>query len=168
MGPGLDPSSDLGPLISKHAVAKATLHVSDALERGARSCDGTFSAPLSDQGNFMPPVVLCNVTDDMMVAQVETFGPVAAILQFDSEEEVLDRINRSEFGLAGYLYTKDITRIFRFSESMEVGMVGVNEGIISTETAPFGGIKSSGIGREGSKYGIDDYIDVKYVCIGGL
>ncbi|WP_192551741.1 NAD-dependent succinate-semialdehyde dehydrogenase [Pseudomonas sp. IzPS59] len=153
-----------GPLINAQAVAKVQEHVSDALEKGATLLTG--GQPHTLGGNFYEPTVLGDVTPDMLVARDETFGPLAPIFRFDTEEQAIALANDTEFGLASYLYTRDLGRAWRVSEALEYGMVGVNEGLISTEVAPFGGIKQSGLGREGSKYGIDDYIEQKYMCLG--
>jgi succinate-semialdehyde dehydrogenase/glutarate-semialdehyde dehydrogenase len=119
-------------------------------------------------GNFFQPTVLSGVTSKMRIFREETFGPVAPLLRFASEKEAISMANDTEFGLAAYFYTRDVGRVFRVAEALEYGIVGINEGIISTETAPFGGVKQSGLGREGSKYGIEDYVEIKYVCLGGL
>lgn len=153
-----------GPLINAKAVAKVEEHIHDALEKGATLLAGGRRHELG--GNFFEPTVLGDVTPDMLVARDETFGPLAPIFRFDTEEEAIALANDTEFGLASYLYTRDLGRAWRVSEALEYGMVGVNEGLISTEVAPFGGIKQSGLGREGSKYGIDDYIELKYMCLG--
>lgn len=167
IGDGFDSRTVQGPLISKKAVVKVKEHVADAVSKGAKVLVG--GKPLENLGpNFFEPTVLTDVPETCVIAKEETFGPVAALFKFDTEEQVIELANNTEFGLAGYFYSKDIGRIFRVSEAMEVGMVGVNEGIISTEVAPFGGVKQSGIGREGSKYGCDDYINIKYVCIGNV
>ncbi|KMT54665.1 NAD-dependent succinate-semialdehyde dehydrogenase [Pseudomonas fildesensis] len=152
-----------GPLINSKAVAKVEEHINDALSKGATLLAGGH--PHSLGGNFFEPTVLGDVTSEMLVARDETFGPLAPIFRFDTEEEAIALANDTEFGLASYLYTRDLGRAWRVSEALEYGMVGVNEGLISTEVAPFGGIKQSGLGREGSKYGIDDYIEQKYMCL---
>ena len=153
-----------GPLINAKAVAKVEEHINDALGKGATLLAG--GKPHALGGNFFEPTVLGNVTPHMLVARDETFGPLAPIFRFDTEAEAIAMANDTEFGLASYLYTRDLGRAWRVSEALEYGMVGVNEGLISTEVAPFGGIKQSGLGREGSKYGIDDYIEQKYMCLG--
>ena len=162
-GNGLHEGVTTGPLINEAALAKVQEHVADALARGARVATGGMSHSLG--GNFYQPTVLLDVPHAARLTQEETFGPVAALLRFSSEEEVLTRANDTAFGLASYLYTRDIGRVFRMSEALECGMVGVNTGLISTEVAPFGGIKASGLGREGSKYGINDYLEMKYICL---
>jgi len=124
--------------------------------------------PADQGGLFFQPTILTGVTSDMKVAVEETFGPVAPLFKFETEEEVIKLANNTEFGLASYFYSKDVAKIFRVAEALEYGMVGINTGLISTEVAPFGGIKQSGLGREGSKYGIDDYTELKYMCLGGI
>ncbi|MGO4799778.1 NAD-dependent succinate-semialdehyde dehydrogenase [Pseudomonas sp. W22_MBD1_FP4] len=153
-----------GPLINDKAVAKIEEHISDALANGATLLAGGKTHALG--GNFFQPTVLGEVTSEMLVARDETFGPLAPVFRFETEAEAISMANDTEFGLASYLYTRDLGRAWRVSEALEYGMVGVNEGLISTEVAPFGGIKQSGLGREGSKYGIDDYIEQKYMCVG--
>ena len=166
VGDGLAGQTDQGPLIDKHALAKVEEHIADALAKGARLVAGGARHALG--GTFFQPTILTDVTSAMMVAREETFGPVAPLFRFKSEEEALRLANDTEFGLAGYFYTRDLARAWRVSEALECGIVGLNTGIISTEVAPFGGIKESGIGREGSKYGILDYTEIKYVCVGGI
>jgi succinate-semialdehyde dehydrogenase/glutarate-semialdehyde dehydrogenase len=166
VGDGLAGQTDQGPLIDKHALAKVEEHIADALAKGARVAAGGARHALG--GTFFQPTILTDVTSAMMVAREETFGPVAPLFRFKSEEEALRLANDTEFGLAGYFYTRDLARAWRVSEALECGIVGLNTGIISTEVAPFGGIKESGIGREGSKYGILDYTEIKYVCVGGI
>lgn len=166
VGPATDPASRQGPLINQLALKKVQSHISDALEHGASLLAGGVPHPLG--GLFFQPTVLINVDSRMRIAHEETFGPVAPLMRFSSEQEAIDLANQSEFGLAGYFYSRDIGRIWRVAEALEVGMVGINEGIISTEVAPFGGIKQSGLGREGSGYGIEDYLEVKYLCFGGI
>lgn len=162
-GNGLQEGVTTGPLINAAGVAKVKEHVADALARGATLATGGTSHSLG--GNFFQPTVLLDVPHDAQLTREETFGPVAALLRFSTEEEVLTLANDTDFGLASYLYTRDIGRVWRMSEALECGMVGVNTGLISTETAPFGGIKASGLGREGSKYGINDYLEMKYICL---
>ncbi|PZW55256.1 succinate-semialdehyde dehydrogenase/glutarate-semialdehyde dehydrogenase [Pseudomonas sp. URMO17WK12:I6] len=152
-----------GPLINAKAVAKVEEHINDALAQGATLLAG--GKPHALGGNFFEPTVLGDVTPVMLVARDETFGPLAPLFRFDTEAEAIAMANDTEFGLASYVYTRDLGRAWRVSEALEYGMVGVNEGLISTEVAPFGGIKQSGLGREGSKYGIDDYIEQKYMCL---
>jgi succinate-semialdehyde dehydrogenase/glutarate-semialdehyde dehydrogenase len=166
IGDGLAGRTDQGPLIDAHALAKVEEHIADALAKGARIACGGARHKLG--GTFFQPTILTEVNSSMMVAREETFGPVAPLFRFKSEEEAMRLANDTEFGLASYFYTRDLARAWRVSEALECGIVGLNTGIISTEVAPFGGIKESGIGREGSKYGILDYTEIKYVCVGGV
>ncbi len=166
VGNGLDEGVTQGPLINMAAVEKVESHIADALKKGARVILGGKRHHLG--GTFFEPTLLADVTTDMQVTYEETFGPVAPIYRFSDEAEAIRMANDTEFGLAAYFYARDIGRIWRVSENLEYGIVGINSGIISTETAPFGGIKESGIGREGSKYGIDEYLEIKYLCIGGI
>jgi succinate-semialdehyde dehydrogenase / glutarate-semialdehyde dehydrogenase len=166
VGDGLAGRTDQGPLIDAKALAKVEEHIADALAKGARIACGGARHALG--GTFFQPTILTDVNSSMLVAREETFGPVAPLFRFKSEEEALRLANDTEFGLAGYFYTRDLARAWRVSEALECGIVGLNTGIISTEVAPFGGIKESGIGREGSKYGILDYTELKYVCVGGI
>lgn len=164
LGNGLDPKVQQGPLINKEAIKKVEAHIADAVSKGATIlCGGKAVSP--DQ-LFFEPTVLTEVTADMLIAREETFGPVAPLFRFKTEEEVIRLANATEFGLASYFYSRDIGRIWRVAEGLEYGMVGINEGIVSTEVAPFGGYKESGIGREGSKYGIEEYVEIKYLCMG--
>jgi succinate-semialdehyde dehydrogenase / glutarate-semialdehyde dehydrogenase len=164
VGSGLDQTTQLGPLINEAAVAKVEEHIADALSKGARRVCGGRRHSLG--GNFFEPTVLAGVTEDMLVVREETFGPLAPVIRFTSEAEAIALANDSEFGLAGYFYSRDIGRVWRVAEALECGIVGINTGIISTEVAPFGGIKQSGVGREGSRYGIEDYLEIKYLCLG--
>lgn len=164
VAPADDDGAQQGPLINAKAVAKVEEHIADAVAKGARVLAG--GKPHALGGNFFEPTVLGEVTPEMLVARDETFGPLAPIFRFDTEEQAIAMANDTEFGLASYLYTRDLGRAWRVSEALEYGMVGVNEGLISTEVAPFGGIKQSGLGREGSRYGIDDYIEQKCMCLG--
>lgn len=166
VGSALDGETEQGPLINSAALAKVESHVSDALEKGATLLCGGRRHALG--GTFYEPTILTEVSGDMLIAQDETFGPVAACFRFKDETEVLERANDTPFGLSAYFYSRDIGRVWRMAEGLEAGMVGINEGIISTEVAPFGGIKESGLGREGSKYGLDDYLEIKYLLMGGL
>src|SRR5450755_1549677 len=166
VGDGLAGRTDQGPLIDKNALAKVEEHIADALAKGARIACGGARHALG--GTFFQPTILTEVNSSMLVAREETFGPVAPLFRFKSEEEALRLANDTEFGLAAYFYTRDLARAWRVSEALECGIVGLNTGIISTEVAPFGGIKESGMGREGSKYGILDYTEIKYVCVGGI
>ncbi len=166
VGNGLDENNSQGPLINAAAVEKVESHIADALAKGARVVCGGERHALG--GTFFQPTVLADVTPDMAVAREETFGPVAPLFRFRDEDEAVALANDTEFGLAAYFYSRDIGRIWRVGEALEYGMVGINEGIISTEVAPFGGVKESGLGREGSKYGLDEFVEVKYLCMGGL
>lgn len=166
VGNGMEDGVTTGPLIDENAVRKVKEHITDAVSKGARVAVGGEPSPLG--GLFFQPTILSGVTSDMMVATEETFGPVAPLFRFDTEDEVIAMANNTEFGLASYFYSKDVAKIFRVAEQLEYGMVGINTGLISTELAPFGGIKQSGIGREGSKYGIEDYTEIKYLCLGGI
>jgi succinate-semialdehyde dehydrogenase/glutarate-semialdehyde dehydrogenase len=163
VGDGFEAGVNAGPLITRAAVDKVEEHIADALSKGAKVAVG--GKPDAKGGLFFQPTILTGVTTDMMVAREETFGPVAPLFRFDTEEQVIEMANNTEFGLASYFYSKDVSKIFRVAEALEYGMVGVNTGLISTEVAPFGGIKQSGQGREGSKYGIEDYIEIKYLCL---
>jgi succinate-semialdehyde dehydrogenase/glutarate-semialdehyde dehydrogenase len=164
VGNGLEGSTDQGPLIDAKALAKVEEHIADALGKGARIAYGGKRHALG--GTFFQPTIITEVTSDMLVAREETFGPVAPLFRFHTEEEAIRMANDTEFGLAAYFYTRDLGRSWRVGEALEYGIVGVNTGIISTEVAPFGGVKESGIGREGSKYGILDYTEIKYLCVG--
>lgn len=166
VGDGLQGETDQGPLIDLRAVEKVEDHIADAVRQGARVLVGGARHPLG--GTFFQPTVLTGVTESMKVAREETFGPVAPLFRFDTEENAIRMANATEFGLAAYVYTRDLGRSFRVCEALEYGMVGLNTGLISTEVAPFGGVKESGIGREGSKYGIEDYLEVKYLAIAGV
>jgi succinate-semialdehyde dehydrogenase/glutarate-semialdehyde dehydrogenase len=166
VGDGLKGATDQGPLIDDKAVAKVEEHVADALAKGAKVAAGGRRHSLGR--TFYEPTILTGVTPQMLVAREETFGPVAPLFKFKTEAEAIKMANDTEFGLAAYLYTRDLARSWRVSEAIEYGIVGLNTGIISTEVAPFGGVKESGTGREGSKYGILDYTEIKYVCVGGV
>jgi succinate-semialdehyde dehydrogenase/glutarate-semialdehyde dehydrogenase len=166
VGDGLAGPTEQGPLIDAKALAKVEEHIADALSKGAVVRIGGRRHALG--GTFFEPTILANVTPDMLVAREETFGPVAPLFRFDSEAEAIAMANDTEFGLAAYLFTRDLARTFRVAEAVEYGIVGINTGLISTEVAPFGGVKESGIGREGSKYGILDYTELKYLCVGGI
>ncbi|MBI8178231.1 NAD-dependent succinate-semialdehyde dehydrogenase [Pseudomonas aeruginosa] len=159
-----DETAQQGPLINAKAVEKVVEHIEDAISKGARVVCGGKAHALG--GSFFEPTVLVDVMPDMLVAREETFGPLAPLFRFKTEAEAIAMANDTEFGLASYVYTRDLGRAWRVSEALEYGMVGVNEGLISTEVAPFGGIKQSGLGREGSRFGIDDYIEQKYMCLG--
>ncbi|MHB1038894.1 MAG: NADP-dependent succinate-semialdehyde dehydrogenase [Desulfobacteria bacterium] len=166
VGNGLSDGTHQGPLIDPAAVAKVEEHIADALGKGARVITGGKRHALG--GTFFQPTILADVTRDMAVAREETFGPLAPLFRFSTEEEAIRMANDTEFGLAAYFYTRDLARSWRVSEGLEYGIVGINTGIISTEVAPFGGMKESGIGREGSRYGIEEFIEIKYLCIGGI
>jgi succinate-semialdehyde dehydrogenase/glutarate-semialdehyde dehydrogenase len=163
VGDGFEDGTIIGPLISRSAVSKVTAHIADAKAKGAEVVLG--GGLHAQGGTFFQPTVLRDVTSDMTIAREETFGPVAAVFKFETAEEVIAAANDTEFGLASYVYTRDISQVWKMMEELEYGMVGVNTGLISTEVAPFGGIKQSGLGREGSKYGIEDYLEIKYCCL---
>jgi succinate-semialdehyde dehydrogenase/glutarate-semialdehyde dehydrogenase len=166
VGPGLEPGVQQGPLINEAAVEKCEEHIADAVGKGARILVGGRRHALG--GTFFEPTVLADANPQMRIAREEVFGPVAPLFRFDTDEQAVAMANDTEYGLASYFYARDIGRIWRVAEALEYGMVGVNEGIISTEVAPFGGMKESGMGREGSKYGIEEYCEIKYVCMGGI
>ncbi|MGR3694212.1 MAG: NAD-dependent succinate-semialdehyde dehydrogenase [Sagittula sp.] len=164
VGDGLEDGTDLGPLINSDAIDKVQEHISDATSKGAKVVYGD-GKPLSGEGHFLPPTILTGVTQDMQVATDETFGPLAPLFKFDDVDDVIEMANDTIFGLASYFYAKDLSRVYKVAEALEYGIVGVNTGIISTEVAPFGGVKQSGLGREGSHHGIEDYLEMKYVCL---
>jgi succinate-semialdehyde dehydrogenase / glutarate-semialdehyde dehydrogenase len=166
VGNGMDEGVVQGPLINEDAVKKVEEHISDALSKGARVLAGGKRHALG--GFFFEPTVLSNVSRDALIFEDETFGPVAPLFRFETEDEAIALANDTPFGLASYVFARDVGRIFRVVDQLDFGMVGVNEGLISTEVAPFGGVKASGLGREGSKYGVDDYLEIKYVALGGL
>lgn len=166
VGDGLSAAAQQGPLIDMGAVATVEEHIRDAVDRGARLVCGGHRHALG--GSFFEPTVLTGVTLAMRIAREETFGPVAPLFRFHTEEEALQLANATEFGLASYFYTRDLARSWRVAEGLEYGIVGVNTGLISTAVAPFGGMKESGTGREGSKYGIEDFLEIKYLCLGGI
>lgn len=166
VGPGLEGETHQGPLINQAAVDKVERHIADATSNGARVALGGKAHALG--GTFFEPTILTDVTQDMLVAREETFGPVAPIFRFETEDQAIAMANDSEFGLAAYFYSQNIQRIWHVAESLETGMIGINDGIISTETAPFGGVKESGLGREGSRYGLDEFMELKYLCLGGM
>lgn len=163
VGNGLEDNVQQGPLINEKAVEKVKRHIADAVEKGAKVVCG--GKPHNAGKLFFDPTILTDVTSDMLVAKEETFGPVAALFRFKTEEDAINMSNDTQYGLASYFYSNDIHRVWRVAESLEYGMVGINAGILSTAIAPFGGIKESGMGREGSKYGIDEYIEIKYLCM---
>ncbi len=164
--PGLEPGATQGPLIDDAAVEKVESHVRDAVAKGAKVLVGGHRHALG--GRFYEPTILTDVTTQMAVAREETFGPVAPLFRFQTEAEAIAMANDTEFGLAAYFYGRDIARVWRVAEALEYGIVGINTGLISTEVAPFGGVKESGLGREGSKYGMDDFVEIKYMCFGGI
>ncbi len=155
-----------GPLINAEALGKVEAHIADALAKGGQVMVGGHRHELG--GTFFQPTVLRDVTADMAVAREETFGPVAPLFRFSDEADVIAQANATPYGLAAYFYARDLGRVFRVAEALEYGMVGVNSGVISTEVAPFGGVKESGIGREGSRHGIEEFVEIKYVLLGGL
>ena len=164
VGDGFDTGVTTGPLITEGAVEKVEEHIADAVGKGAKVLLGGHRHPLG--GTFFEPTVLADVTREMTVAEDETFGPVAPLFRFETEADVIEQANDTIFGLASYFYARDLSRVWRVAEALEYGMVGVNTGLISTEVAPFGGVKQSGLGREGSRHGIEDYLEMKYVCLG--
>lgn len=164
IGYGMEAGVDVGPLIDEAGVEKVEEHLADALSGGATVLAGGKRSPLG--GTFFEPTVVANVKADMLLAREETFGPLAGVIRFKDEEEALRLANDTEFGLASYFYARDLSRVWRVAEGLEAGMVGINTGLISTEVAPFGGIKQSGLGREGSRHGLDDYMEIKYLCMG--
>ncbi len=166
VGNGADEGVTIGPLIDETAVNDVMDFVDDAVDKGARVIAGGKRSELG--ACFVEPTILTNVSDDMRVFSEEIFGPVAPLFKFSTEQEAIAMANDTEFGLACYFYSRDIGRIWRVAEGLEYGIVGINEGIISNEMAPFGGVKESGQGREGSKYGLDDYLEIKYMCMGGI
>ncbi len=163
VGNGLTEGVDIGPLIDTHAANKVREHIEDALSKGGKLLTGGHPHALGH--SYFEPSLLVDVPDDARVAHEETFGPLAPLFRFNDEAEVIHKANDTEFGLAAYFYTKDLSRVFRVAEALEYGMVGINTGLISTEVAPFGGVKASGLGREGSKYGIEEYLEIKYLCL---
>jgi succinate-semialdehyde dehydrogenase/glutarate-semialdehyde dehydrogenase len=164
VGSGLEAGVEVGPLIDSKAVAKIEEHLTDAVSGGAKVLVG---GERGGQGeNFFLPTVLAGVTKDMLLAREETFGPLAGVIRFTDEADAVRQANDSEYGLASYFYARDLSRVWRVAEALEAGMVGINTGMISTEVAPFGGVKQSGLGREGSRHGLDDYMEIKYLCMG--
>ena len=164
VGNGFEDGVVQGPLIEDAAVEKVQRHVRDAVSKGGRLVTGGSSLG----GQFFEPTVIADATAGMLCAREETFGPLAPIFRFTTEQEAIDAANATEFGLASYFYSRDVGRIFRVSEALEYGMVGINVGIIATEHVPFGGVKQSGLGREGSAHGIDEYVEMKYLCVGDI
>jgi len=164
MGDGLQEGVQIGPLINQAAVDKVQAHIQEALSQGAQLVYGGHA----EQGTFFQPTILTQVSNTALLTRDETFGPVAGLIRFSSEAEVIALANNTEYGLAAYFYSRDLGRCFRVGEALEYGMIGINSGMISNEVAPFGGIKASGLGREGSKYGLDDYMEIKYLHLGGI
>ena len=164
LGRGIESGVEIGPLIDDPAVAKVEEHLQDAVAGGAKVLAGGKRSDLG--GTWFEPTVVANVTNDMLLCREETFGPLAGVVRFTDEADAIAQANNSEFGLASYFYARDLSRVWRVAEALEAGIVGVNTGLISTEVAPFGGIKQSGLGREGSRHGLDDYMEIKYVCMG--
>ena len=164
VGNPFDAGVTQGPMIDQDAIAKIERHVADALDKGARLVTG--GRRIGER--FYEPTVLAEASADMLCAREETFGPLAPVFRFETEEEAIRLANATEFGLASYFYSRDVGRVFRVGEALEYGMVGVNTGLISTAEVPFGGVKQSGLGREGSRHGIEDYVEIKYLCLGGI
>ena len=163
VGDGFEDGVELGPLINGDASEKVKEHVEDAVSKGAEILLGSKEEKM--EGNFLAPTIITGVTQDMKVSKEETFGPLAPLFKFDNEDDVIEMANDTIFGLASYFYAKDLSRVYKVAEALEYGIVGVNTGIISTEVAPFGGVKQSGLGREGSHHGIEDYLEMKYICM---
>ena len=163
VGDGLEDGTDLGPLINHDAIDKVQEHIADAKAKGAEVIMGGQEHEM--QGNFFGPTIVTGATKEMLFSTEETFGPLAPLFKFEDEDEVIALANDTIFGLASYFYAKDLSRVYKVAEALEYGIVGVNTGIISTELAPFGGVKQSGLGREGSHHGIEDYLEIKYVCL---
>ena len=168
VGNGFEDGVNQGPLIEEAALVKVQRHVEDAIAKGGKLLTGGKRLTTLGSGQFFEPTVLANASADMLCATEETFGPFAPVFKFETEQQAIDAANHTEFGLASYFYSRDVGRIFRVGEALEYGMVGVNTGIISTEHVPFGGIKQSGLGREGSHHGMDDYVEIKYLCLGDI
>ncbi len=164
VGNGFEDGVSQGPLIEEAALEKVQRHVADAVAKGGKVVVGGNKL----QGQFFEPTVVADATADMLCAREETFGPFAPVFKFKTEQEAVDAANNTEFGLASYFYSRDVGRIFRVTEALEYGMVGINVGILATEHVPFGGVKQSGLGREGSHHGIDDYVEIKYLCLGDI
>ena len=166
VGPGTEPGVVIGPLIDQQGIAKVEQHVKDATAKGAKTITGGRRHSLG--GLFFEPTVLTGVNESMQLAREETFGPVAPLFRFKSDEDAIRMANATEFGLAAYFFSRDVGRVFRVAEALEAGIVSVNTGIFSQEVAPFGGVKQSGIGRDGSKYGIEPFLEIKFICLGGI
>jgi len=163
VGDGTEPEINIGPLIDDKAVAKVSEHVQDAIDKGAELLLGGYAHPLG--GNFFTPTLISFASSDMQVAHEETFGPLAAVFPFDDEERAVEMANDTEYGLAAYFYSRDLGRVWRVADALEYGMVGINTGLISNTAAPFGGVKASGLGREGGHQGIEEFLETKYLCI---
>jgi succinate-semialdehyde dehydrogenase/glutarate-semialdehyde dehydrogenase len=168
VGNGFEEGVNQGPLIEEAALEKVQRHVDDAKAKGGRVLVGGQRISTLGSGQFFEPTVVADATADMLCAREETFGPFAPVFKFETEQEAIDAANNTEFGLASYFYSRDIGRIYRVAEALEYGMVGINVGILATEHVPFGGVKQSGLGREGSHHGMDDYLEIKYLCIGDV
>jgi succinate-semialdehyde dehydrogenase/glutarate-semialdehyde dehydrogenase len=168
VGNGFEDGVNQGPLIEEAALVKVQRHVEDAIAKGGKVLTGGKRLITLGSGQFFEPTVLANASADMLCATEETFGPFAPVFKFETEQEAIDAANNTEFGLASYFYSRDVGRIFRVGEALEYGMVGVNVGILATEHVPFGGVKQSGLGREGSHHGMDDYVEIKYLCLGDI
>ncbi len=168
VGNGFETGVNQGPLIEEAALVKVQRHVDDAIAKGGQVVAGGKRLSSLGSGLFFEPTVVAGATADMLCAREETFGPFAPVFKFKTEQEAIDAANATEFGLASYFYSRDVGRIFRVSEALEYGMVGINVGILATEHVPFGGVKQSGLGREGSHYGMDDYVEIKYLCLGDI
>jgi len=166
VGDGLKGETQQGPLIDINALEKVEEHIQDAVAKGAKVALGGKRHALG--GSFFEPTVITEVTSEMLVAREETFGPLAPLFRFSTEAEAVQMANDTEFGLASYFYSRDIGRVWRVAEALEYGIVGINAGLISSTVAPFGGVKESGVGREGSKYGLEDFLEIKYLCMGGI
>ena len=164
VGNGFDEGVEQGPLVEPSALLKVRRHLEDAIAKGARVVAGGGEL----DGQFFPPTVVADATADMLCAREETFGPFAPVFKFLEERDAIDAANNTEFGLASYFYSRDVGRIFRVAEALEYGMVGINAGVIASEHVPFGGVKQSGLGREGSHHGMDDYLEIKYLCLGDI
>ena len=168
VGNGFEDGVNQGPLIEEAALTKVQRHVDDALAKCGQVVAGGQRLTALGSGQFFEPTVVADATADMLCAREETFGPFAPIFKFTTEQEAIEAANNTEFGLASYFYSRDIGRIYRVAEALEYGMVGINVGILATEHVPFGGVKQSGLGREGSHHGMDDYVEIKYLCVGDV
>ena len=168
MGNGFEDGVNQGPLIEPSALEKVERHVADAIAKGGKVLVGGKRMASIGSGQFFEPTVVANANANMLCAREETFGPFAPVFKFETEAEVVAAANATEYGLASYFYSRDVGRIFRVAEALEYGMVGINVGILATEHVPFGGVKQSGLGREGSHHGIDDYVEIKYLCVGDI